>query len=220
MECMKSLLIWVGNIYKGYTYKRGFFKYVIYRRSICYVCPLNSKNVLEPSFLNVVDYIRHKVGKIGYCTICKCPIKAKTQVEEEQCPKNKWTRIKLNQIGSKMLSIEINDNNISTYNFENRIIFEVLDKSSDTTRFSFKMRSKSDYELEVVNLSGCSCFNNTVDELDDKTIEITAYSDDITFNTFNSKNSTPIVKTFTLDYNLIDSKGNITPRKQILAFKK
>lgn len=70
-------------------YKNVNTKWYKERKKTCDGCILNSKNTNENK--NFKYYIFNILNlNQPFCTKCKCEIRAKISVEEENCPENKW----------------------------------------------------------------------------------------------------------------------------------
>jgi len=72
------------------------------RRQICKVCPYNTKNLESISrkqkivnfFSKIYSAITFSENEdLGECSICTCPLFYKTREKEENCDKNKWKSI-------------------------------------------------------------------------------------------------------------------------------
>ena len=73
----KRVINKAGNIVKGYTALATGKKYEFTdgRIRVCRKCEDN-----------------YWIGRVIFCSICKCPIPAKARVENEKCPKGKWDK--------------------------------------------------------------------------------------------------------------------------------
>lgn len=79
-------------------------EWVVKRREVCFVCPLNSKNQKKLSRkVRVYKFLSDLLDKImfvekvelGQCSHedCGCPIFFKSKIDIEECPENKWKSI-------------------------------------------------------------------------------------------------------------------------------
>lgn len=151
----------------------------------------------------------NKYKSLGYCKICKCVLKAKTASKEEQCPMDfpKWTRIELNTISKKMLSLEIHDEKVKTTKYGSDFGFEV--NSKENLNLQFLLKCDSRYELDFDEIDYCSCMNVETYQLDKNIWEIIITSSDAILH-----------KEVTFNYILIREDGEELPRKSVIKILK
>lgn len=144
--------------------------------------------------------------------MCKCVLKAKTSSKEEQCPEDfpKWTRIELNTISRKMLSLEIHDEKVKTTKYGNDFGFEI--NSDEDLDLKFLLKCDPRYELDFDEIDYCPCMDLETKQIDKNTWEIKITSTDVIIH-----------KEVTFDYVLIRDDGEELVKTsviRIIKFKK
>lgn len=96
--------------------------------------------------------------KAGVCTICGCPLIAKTKVIEEHCPENKWTDVKYFEDAGMSLVNLSTDKGVLLLNEDGfSFIFNELTEGEDS-EITLKVVNESEKNLKDITIkSSCGC---------------------------------------------------------------
>lgn len=167
---MKEKLGKLGKIYEGFFGERVPSDIWERRKSICEVCPYNSKNVKD---LTGFDKIRNTFTN-PFCTLCKCQIHEKTGSPHEDCAaymvneEKKWNRIKLEVMkGLNFINISDKDYGISL-DLDTYVVDYGVVESNETVEVDFALENTTGTELGFTKLGlTCGCQQGSEAYLED-----------------------------------------------------
>lgn len=165
----------VKRIFQAFTEESDLPQDVVeYRRSICDICPFNTKNI-EDKELSLLQRQKKIIG--DFCTKCGCYIEKKTSRSSEACgledigEKPKWNRVYLKTTGSTDLNLK----NL-THELANLKISD-LKENFELDLYSFKEFKEPviiqiiDDEIQSISITPyCNCVK--VEAIEDNTFSV------------------------------------------------